>query len=395
MGKPHIYLDHNATTPLSRAVTLAVAKNEWLFGNASSMHRRGREARAAVEEARAQVAGLINAASEEIVFTAGGSESNNTVLRTLLDPPDGSIFARERTGLVTSVIEHPCILKAAEHLEGKGLPVSRVGVDVHGYVNFQELLEMLNSSTGLVSVMAANNEIGTVQDIAAIASLAHEAGALFHTDAVQAVGKIPVDVKAMGIDYLSLSGHKIYGPKGVGALYVRKGAPVSPLIHGGHQEHGVRAGTYNTAGIIGLGVAAQEAAEGLRKNSSREAGLRDRLLKSIRARIPGIRVNGDPKNGLPNTINISFSGAEGEAILLYLDMEGVEVSTGSACATGSLEPSYVLIATGLGTELAHGSIRFSLGRSTSERDIDYVGDVLETIIAKIRAMSTLFEGAKI
>ena len=393
MSDRRVYLDHNATTPVSQTVERKLLETGKLFGNASSMHRRGRDARAAVEEARAAVAALIGAEPGEIYFTASGSESNNTVLGTLADPPDGSLFTGGRSGLVTSVIEHPCVLKTAEYLERKGHSVRRVGVDERGFVCPEELEKMITQQTGLVSLMFANNEIGTVQDIGAAAATAHRAGALFHTDAVQAVGKIPVDVRAMDVDYLTLSGHKIYGPKGVGVLFVKKGAPLAPLIHGGHQEHGLRAGTYNTPGIAGLGAAALEAAEHLEEYALREASLRDRLLDGIKTRIPDVRVNGNPERGLPNTLNVSFLGAEGEAILLYLDMEGIEVSTGSACATGSLEPSYVLTATGLGPELAHGSIRFSLGRDTSESDIDYTVDVLVEVIAKIRAMSTVYEGA--
>lgn len=379
---------------MSQSVRQAMLESLEQFGNASSMHGSGRRARAAVEEARVRVAALIGAQPEEVFFTGGGSESNNTVLQTLMHPPEGTLFARGRSGLLTSVIEHPCILNTAAFLEDKGIPVFRAGVDVHGFINVAELRQSMNDRMGLVSLMTANNEIGTVQDITAAAEVAHEMGALFHTDAVQAAGKIPIDVRSMGIDYLTLSAHKIYGPKGVGVLFVRKGAPLAPLIHGGHQEHGLRAGTYNTPGIVGFGAAAVEALENLEANATREAALRDRLLSGIRARIPDIRVNGDPSRGLPNTLNVSFAGAEGEAILLYLDMEGIEVSTGSACATGSLEPSYVLTATGLGAELAHGSIRFSLGRGTTEEDIDYTTAALERVIEKIRAMSTVYEGAK-
>jgi len=241
----------------------------------------------------------------------------------------------------------------------------------------------------LVSVMAANNEIGTVQDIARIAAMAKAAGALIHTDATQAAGKIPVDVGAWGVDYLTLSCHKIYGPKGIGALYVRKGAPIEPLVRGGHQELGIRAGTYNNLGILGFGLAAELATRDLADFSSRMRELRERLREGILSRVDHVRVNGHPTEVLPNTLNLSFPGAEGEAILLSLDMEGIEVSTGSACASGSLEPSHVLMATGGGPELAHGSIRFSLGRDTSDADVDYVVEKLPPIIARLRRMSTV------
>lgn len=394
MDNRRIYLDHNATTPLSPRVREALTGAFSLSGNASSMHAFGREARAAVEQARESVAALINAAPGEIYFTASGSESNNTVLKTLLAPPEGSLFSKGRRALVTSVIEHPCVLQTAAALEAAGTAVRRLGVDARGVVDPAALPALLDDRTGLVSVMLANNEIGTVQDVRALVDAAHQAGALFHTDAVQAVGKIPVDVRALDVDYLTFSAHKLYGPKGVGVLYVRKGAPLAPLIHGGHQEQGLRAGTYNTQGIIGLGEAAREARELLPVSMMRERALRDRLLAKITAAIPDVRVNGDPATGLPNTLNVSFAGAEGESILLYLDMEGIAVSTGSACATGSLEPSYVLMATGLGAELAHGSIRFSLGRETTEADIDHTVAVLTGTIEKIRSMSTVYQGGK-
>jgi cysteine desulfurase len=300
-----------------------------------------------------------------------------------------------RRKVITSAIEHPCVMNAARRLADEGFPVVFLGVDGEGRIDMAQLERELDPSrsiggpTLLVSVMAANNEIGTVQDIVSIARAAKAAGALVHTDAVQAAGKMPIDVEAWGLDYLTLSCHKIYGPKGVGALYVRKGAPIDPLIRGGHQELGVRAGTYNNQGIFGFGLAAELASADLELFARRLRGLRERLRAGIERSVPDIRVNGHPTEVLPNTLNVSFPGAEGEAILLSLDLEGIEVSTGSACASGSLEPSHVLMATGVGPELAHGSIRFSLGRLSTEDEVDYVLEKLPPIIERLRRISTV------
>lgn len=380
-------MDYNATTPLHPEVKIAMERDLDVFANASSMHEAGRRARARVEEARASVAALVGekADPERIVFTSGGSESNNTVFATMFH------LGRKggRRGIITTAIEHPCVLNAAQWLKDEGFPVTFLGVDGDGRIDMGQLRSVLGPDTLLVSVMAANNEIGTIQDMAAVFSAAKAAGALFHTDATQAVGKIPVDVDGWGADYLTMSCHKIYGPKGVGALYHRKGAPLEPLIRGGHQERGFRAGTYNNMGILGFGLAARLAREELGVYAPRVASLRKRLRDGIVVAIPKVRVNGHPVSVLPNTLNVSFPGAEGEAILLHLDLAGIRVSTGSACASGSLEPSHVLMATGVGPELAHGSIRFSLGRDTSEDDVDYVLQVLPAAIARLRAMSTV------
>jgi cysteine desulfurase len=300
-----------------------------------------------------------------------------------------------RRKILTTAIEHPCVLNAAAHLRDEGFPVVFLGVDSRGRLDLEALARELDPArseggeTLLVSVMAANNEIGTIQDIARIAALAKAAGAFMHTDATQAVGKIPVDVEAWGVDYLTLSCHKLYGPKGIGALYARRKAPLEPLIRGGHQERGFRAGTYNNLGILGFGLAAGLAQAELEDYGRRMAALRERLRAGIVEKVPQVRVNGHPSLVLPNTLNVSFPGAEGESILLSLDMEGIEVSTGSACASGSLEPSHVLLATGVGPELAHGSIRFSLGRNTTEAEVDYVLEKLPPIIARLRRMSTV------
>ncbi|MDH7484540.1 MAG: aminotransferase class V-fold PLP-dependent enzyme, partial [Spirochaetales bacterium] len=286
-------------------------------------------------------------------------------------------------------IEHPCVLNAAAHLQEEGFPVVFLPVDAQGRLDMDAYRAELGPDVLLVSVMAANNEIGTIEDIATIATLAREHGALVHTDATQAAGKVPVSVEKWGVDYATLSCHKMYGPKGIGALYIRKGAPIEPLIRGGHQEQGIRAGTYNNLGILGFGVAAELALAEVGDYMREVGALRQRLRNLIIERIPDVKINGHPVEVLPNTLNVSFPGAEGEAILLSLDLEGIEVSTGSACASGSLDPSHVLMAIGLGPELAHGSIRFSLGKYTTVEEVDYVADRLPPIIARLRRMSTV------
>ncbi len=382
-----VYLDYNATTPLHPAVRAALIDAFDLYANASSMHSAGRKAFDLVEKARSDVAGLLGTSPGTIVFTGGGSESNNSVLKLV---EAGSQSGRR--GIVTTAVEHPSVLGTVEYLGKRGVPITYIGVDETGTVLPDELEKAVTDRTALVSVMLANNEIGTIQDLRSIARIAHEHGALVHTDAVQAVGKIAVDVGELDVDYLSFSGHKLCGPKGVGVLYVREGVPFTPLIHGGHQEDGRRAGTTNSTGIIGLGAAVRVASEEMAETSSGIASLRDRLKQAIEETIPDIVVNGHPENMLPGTLNVSFRGAEGESILLYLDLEGISVSTGSACASGSLEPSHVLLATGIGPELAHGSIRFSLGHFTTAEEIDYVAEKLPPVINRIRSMSTTWSG---
>jgi cysteine desulfurase len=392
MPDRRIYLDYNATTPLRDEVRVALIEDFTVFGNASSMHADGRKARGRVEAARKAVGDLLGAGAEEIIFTSGGSESNNTVfetMRRLASDSGGRALSGGRTGIITTAIEHPCVLNSAKYLKSLGYRVHFLPVDEYGKVKTDALAAALNENTLLVSVMMANNEIGTIQDIGKIAALAKAAGALVHTDAVQAVGKIPVDVDELGVDYLTMSAHKIYGPKGIGALYVRKGAPLFPLIHGGHQEDGLRAGTYNNLGILGFGKAAALAREELEGYGKKTAALRDRLREGLLGGIGNIKINGHPRDMLPNTLNVSFPGAEGEAILLSLDLAGIEVSTGSACASGSLDPSHVLMAIGVWPELAHGSIRFSLGWGLTEEDVDYVIETLPPIIKRLRAMSTV------
>lgn len=359
-----------------------------LFGNPSSMHGFGRAARQALEEARVNLASLIGAEPEAVLFTGGGSESNNMVLKSVLHPD----HPRRSGRVIISTIEHPCVEESARYLERLGTSVTRIGVDAAGKADLEQLEGELDDSVALVSIMLANNEIGTIQDMKAITRMARKYGIPVHTDAVQGVGKIPVDVDELGVDYLTISAHKLYAPKGVGALYHRSGAPLFPLIHGGHQEEGLRAGTINGPSIIAFGAAAARARELIVEEGKSLWELRESLRRGIEERIPDIRINGHPGDVLPGTLNVSFPGAEGESILLYLDLEGIAVSTGSACATGSLEPSPVLLATGMSAGLAHGSIRFSLGRFNNSGEVDTVLEKLPGIIKKIRNMSTIQSG---
>jgi len=390
-----IYLDYNATTPLDPAVRDVFVKELDRYANGSSMHEDGRTVARDIHTARTQVAALIGANPDDIIFTSGGSEANNTVFNTMSSPAltRTSLLKGaygDRRTIITSAIEHPCVMEAAKRLESLGFVVHYLPVDEFGMVDSGRYADLLAAGKPLlVSIMMANNEIGTIQDIKELARLAHNAGALFHTDAVQAVGKIPVDVADLGVDYLTMSCHKLYGPKGVGALYVRKGAPVEALIRGGHQEGGIRAGTYNSPSIVGFGEAARLAKDRLASYEAHTRALRNRLRDGFLAAVPNIRINGHPERVLPNTLDVSFPGAEGEAILLMLDILGISVSTGSACASGSLEPSHVLMATGVGPELAHGSIRFSLGQYTTGEEIDYILKEVPPVIKKLRGFSTV------
>jgi len=398
MSEKRVYIDYNATTPLKPEIKAAIIGDLDIYGNASSIHADGRLARAKIEEARAAVVKLLGADAGEIIFTSGGSESNNTVFETMRnlaakekisDAMEKDQRKNNRTEIVITAIEHPCVLNSAKYSGDLGFKVSYIPVDENGKIRMDEYRKALSEKTLLVSVMLANNEIGTIQDMKEISRFAKEAGAFVHTDAVQAVGKIPVNVADLGVDYLTMSAHKIYGPKGVGALYVKKGAPLFPLIHGGHQEEGLRAGTYNNIGILGMGIASDLALRDLDEYQKKTSALRQKLKDGLLAKIPNIKINGHPTDVLPNTLNVSFPGAEGEAILLSMDIAGIEASTGSACASGSLEASHVLTATGLGPELAHGSIRFSLGWGSSEEDVDYIIETLPPIIERLRAMSTV------
>ena len=380
-----IYLDYNATTPMSPEVLDFYKDQLSLYANASSLHEDGRRAKKEIEIARKNVADLVNVLPEEIIFTSGGSESNNTVFNTMINL--GKKLGKNL--IVTTEIEHPCVLEASKRLADFGMEVVYLPVDEYGLVKEDEYKAALERNPLLVSVMTANNEIGTVQDIKKLAKLAHEKGALFHTDAVQAAGKIPVDLKDWDVDYATFSGHKIYGPKGVGALFVKTGCKIEPLIRGGHQEQGYRAGTYNAPSIAAYGKAAELAKADIEHYMTFTRSLREKLKNGLLEKIPNIKVNGHPEKVLPNTLDVSFPGAEGEAILLHLDLLGVDVSTGSACASGSLEPSHVLMATGLGPELAHGSIRFSFGKYNTESDVDYILEKFPPVIDRLRKMSTL------
>jgi cysteine desulfurase len=392
MTERRVYVDYNATTPLKPEVRAAMIEDFDIFGNASSMHAAGRLAHGRVEEARAAVGKLLDAPPEDIIFTSGGSESNNTVFQTMrriASDPSGRPLSGGRTEIITTAIEHPCVLNSAAYLKSLGFTVNFLPVDEFGKIRLEDLKGLLSGKTLFVSVMMANNEIGTIQDMGEISRLVKHAGAFMHTDAVQAVGKVPLSVEDLGVDYLTMSAHKIYGPKGIGALYFRHGAPLFPLIHGGHQEDGFRAGTYNNIGILGFGKAAALAAGETEQYGRELSVLRLRLRDGLLAAIPHIKINGHPTDVLPNTLNVSFPGAEGESILLAMDIMGIEASTGSACASGSLEPSHVLMALGVGPELAHGSIRFSLGWGITADDIDYIIETVPPIIARLRAMSTL------
>lgn len=380
-----VYMDNNATTMMAPEVVEAMAKAQaQVYGNASSMHTFGRKAGALVEEARSKTAALIDCNPGEITFTSGASEANNTVFHIAAD------LIRKGRGkrIVTTTIEHPSIMETVKYLRSQGIEVDQAPVDSESRVKLDELEKLMGPDVVLVSVMTGNNETGTIQEIGVISEMAHRAGALMHTDATQAIGKIPVSCREWNLDYLSCSGHKFYGPKGVGVLYARKGAPFVPFVHGGEQEHGRRAGTYNTPAIYGLGIAAELAQKNLQDEYGRLWKMRERLRKGILEAIPNVVVNGCQDHCLPGTLDVSFPTAEGESILLLLDMYGIAVSTGSACATGSLEPSYVLLAGGLDVELAHGSIRFSLGRYNTMEDVEYVLQVLPPIIKRLRDLST-------
>lgn len=357
---------------------------EQKFGNASSIHSFGREAGEAVAVAREQVAALIGAEPANIVFTSGGTESDNLAVK-------GIAYANEKKGkhIITSQIEHHAVLNTCKYLEKRGFEVTYLNVDTYGKVDLDQLRDSIRKDTILISVMHGNNEIGTVQDIEAIGAIAAEKGVYFHTDAVQTCGKLPVDVSGAKASLLSMSAHKMYGPKGVGALYVRKGTRLIPLQHGGHHESNRRAGTENVPGIVGLGKACEIARATMAQSSPRMAELRDHLQKELVERIEDTVVNGHPTDRLPNTLNICFRYVEGESMIMMLDMKGIAVSSGSACTSGSLDPSHVLLAIGLSHEIAHGSLRFSLGVGTTREEIDYVAQTLPEIVDRLRKMSAL------
>ena len=379
-----IYLDHNATTPVAPPVADATARAlRDVFGNPSSVHAYGQEAKTALDEARSAVARLIGAEPTEIVFTSGGSESNNLAIRGVAEAAAGA----GRRRLVAGAIEHEAVLRTLKALDGNGRTSALVGVDERGLVTPEKLAEALSDDTALVSVMHANNEIGTIQPVAELAALAHERGALVHTDAVQSVGKIPVDVRGLGVDLLSLSGHKFNGPKGAGALWIRRGTRLHAQLTGGRQERNRRAGTENLPAIVGLGAAARRLLEARGQGADDMTGLRNRLEAGILAAVPGTAVNGGGSPRVGNTSNISFHGVEAESLLIALDLEGIAVSTGSACSSGTLEPSHVLRAMGFSPHRAQNSIRFSLGLGNTTDDVDRVLAVLPGVVERLRALT--------
>ncbi len=391
-----VYMDNNATTPLHPEVKKVIIENLDNYGNPSSLHTTGRKCKHIVDESRQVIANFIGAKSNEIIFTGSGSEANNTVLASLNCESSECSCNQScgKTNIITTNIEHPCVLETAKCYSHRGIDVTFLEVNKFGKIDLKDLENKINENTKLVSIMMANNEIGTIQDIKKIVEIAHKKGAFVHTDAVQAVGKIPIDVKDLEVDFLSFSAHKLYGPKGIGALYVKNGTPFCPFIRGGHQEKGRRAGTENSLGIIAFKKAIEMRKLEMKEESERLLGLKKKLKKGIIDKIPDITINGHEKDSLHSTLNVSFMGAEGEAILLYLDLEGIYVSTGSACASGSLDPSHVILATGLDAEYAHGSIRFSLGRENNIEDVNYVLEKLPPIIKKIRIMSTVYNKIK-
>ena len=385
-----IYLDHAATTPTHPKVVRAMLPYfTEAFGNPSSVYSYGQEAKGAIEEARTNVAELIGARSEEIVFTSGGTEGDNLALK-------GIAYAngQKRNHIITTAIEHHAVLEVCRFLETMGFKITCLPVDQYGLVDPADVKKAVTAKTILISVMHANNEVGTIEPVEEIGEIAREAGVYFHTDAVQMVGHLPVNVDRLNVDLLSISGHKFYGPKGVGALYVRKGTKLVSLTQGGAQEKRRRAGTENTPAIVGLGKAAELAVKEMDKEGESSAQLRDKLIKNLVEKIDHVRLNGHPTRRLPNNVNVSVDFVEGESMLLNLDLEGICASTGSACSSASLEPSHVLLAMGVSPEQAQGSLRLTLGRDNTEADVDRVLEVLPLIVARLRAISPLLKTKK-
>jgi len=391
MGEKRIiYMDHSATTYVKQEVLDAmIPYYAEHFGNPSSIYSIARDSKRAIDTARAQVATSLGAEPDEIYFTSCGSESDNWAIK-------GIAYANRKKGnhIITSKIEHHAVIHPCEYLEKDGFVVTYLPVDKYGLVDPAELERAITDKTILVTIMYANNEIGTIEPIAELGAIARKHKIPFHTDAVQAIGHIPIDVKAQNIDLLSLSAHKFYGPKGVGVLYIRNGVKIDNLIHGGGQERRRRAGTENIAGIVGLGKAIELATADIEGHNKKIRALRDRLLNGILAKIPNAYLNGHPEKRLPGNLNISFEFIEGESMLLWLDDEGICASTGSACTSGSLEPSHVLLATGLPVEISHGSLRLTLGDVNTDADVDFVLEVLPKVVTRLREMSPLYKGGK-
>jgi cysteine desulfurase len=384
-----IYLDYNSTTPVDAAVLGAMlpflAEN---FGNANSIHSAGQRARAAVDAARQSVANLLGAKASEIVFTCGGTESDNLAIFGIVNPCD-----QPRKHVVTTAIEHHAVLNTAQALEKQGVDVTYVPVSGDGIVDPEDIREAIRPETVLISVMLANNELGTIQPIEEIGQISAEEDIYFHCDAVQAAGKVPIDVQRLGVDLLSISGHKIYAPKGVGALFVRTGTELGPLFFGGHHERDRRPGTENVPGIVSLGKAAELAMENLASDAIRIAALRDRFELTLLRLLPGVKVNGSVSQRVPNTCNLSFEAAGGEALVIALDLQGLMCSSGAACSSGAVERSHVLTAIGLSPERARSSLRFSLGRPTTDHEIDEAIRIIPPVVERLRALSPLSVGA--
>ena len=383
-----VYLDNAATTRLlPEVLEEMVPYMTELYGNPSSPHDFGQKAASGLSKARQQVADAINADPSEIIFMSGGSEADNTAIRGIAER-----YSKKGKHIITTAVEHHAVLHTCQLLERNGYEVTYLPVDEYSMVTVDQVREAMRPDTVLVTVMFANNEVGTIMPIAEIGALCHEKGVYFHTDAVQAVGHLPIDVKAMHIDMLSMSAHKFHGPKGVGALYVRRGIVLPPLIYGGAQERNRRAGTENVPGIVGMGKAIEMALDGLDEKAERMKALRDRLIRELPERIPEIKLNGHPTVRLPNNVNFSIKYIEGESILLMLDLNGIAASSGSACTSGSLDPSHVLLAMGLTHEIAHGSVRMTLSDETTEEDIEKVLEVLPMVAERLRKMSPLYHG---
>jgi cysteine desulfurase len=376
-----IYMDHSATTPVRAEVVEAMLPYFGeAYGNASSVHAPGRRAHEAMEHARETIGALIGASPAEVIFTSGGTEADNLAIK-------GVAAVGRKRHVITSAVEHHAVLNACGALEKQGFEVTRLPVDAYGLVSAESLANALRGDTCLVTVMLANNEVGTIEPVRELAALASGAGVPFHTDAVQAIGKVPVNVDELGVDMLSISAHKFYGPKGVGALYVRRGTRVRSIQHGGHHERGLRAGTENVPGIVGMARALELACGEMEGQSLRLRGLSDELASGLVERVPDCRLNGHPERRLPHLVNLGFENVEGESLLMSLDAVGVAVSTGSACTSGTLEPSHVLTAMGIPPEKSHGSLRFSLGRDNTADDVAYVMERLPATVERFRQMS--------
>lgn len=385
--KTRIYLDNAATTKTSKEVVDAMLPYFTEdYGNPSSIYEIGQRSKEAITKAREQIAQVIGAKTEEIYFTAGGSESDNWALKEAFEAYSG-----KGNHIITTKIEHHAILHTCEYLEKQGARITYLDVDENGLVDLEELQKAICPETILISVMFANNEIGTIEPVKEIGMIAKEHGVLFHTDAVQAFGQVPIDVNEMNIDMLSSSAHKINGPKGIGFLYIRKGVKIRSFVHGGAQERKRRAGTENVPGIVGYGVAAKRAAESMEERTKKERELRDYLIERVLKEVPYVKLNGDPVKRLPNNMNFSFRFIEGESLLIMLDMKGIAGSSGSACTSGSLDPSHVLLAIGLPHEIAHGSLRLTLGEDITKEDLDYTLEQIKEIVGRLRELSPLYE----